>query len=228
MKLGRYLSASRVDNFLFYLNSTTKTHDEFIKELVCGQIDQDRQTIMDIGTGFHSIIENSLTNGDLSHKHTIQMNGNIFNYTLDEKLNFELHYPVCREQWFRYNWDGIEINSKVDAIDNISIHDLKLKVHDKNSGKNRTSFNPEYYKDAFQWRWYLFITKRKFFVYNIFMSVFDKKDNIYNINVDAYHEIKLGNYINLKEDVFEILNEYKSYLIRHQEQIEFLENELKI
>jgi hypothetical protein len=183
--------ASRLDEFRRYMSGEHLSGEEYTAaEFVSRLTDPTPPSAaMLAGTAVHSIIETAAF-GELPER--ASQNGWLVQFDLDA----ELRLPAAREIPLYREHRGIPLFGRVDAIDAVSVHDVKTTA----------AIDVDRYMDSFQWRAYLYMSGRKRFIYDLFRVKVEA--DIQVVTVLEYVRLPLTAYPGLSRDVESLLEEY--------------------
>lgn len=200
---NKFCSPSRIDTYIQYLtgyewkfgdNFKEFTPEGFVNKLLKIEPQSSRRKA-DAGNACHNLFERAKFD-TLSGVYRVD-GWNIVLPTDD----IELSYPDCREQWLGMTINGIKILGKVDAINALSIHDLKFT----------SNLDIEKYVNSYQWKMYLIGAGLDKMVYDVFEIKVD--DNINQVHIKNYHKLELFRYENMETEVIAILDDYLDFLL---------------
>lgn len=153
----------------------------------------------DGGTAAHSMLE------DLQYGVPITgwsvFNNQIGSWKVIIDADIVMQLPVIRESWVRGIIGETYILGKVDAIDGVAVHDNKFTKQ----------IDAEKYMESMQWKVYLYLTGRDMFVYNLFQVVVSDNQNI--ITIKDYQKLTLYAYDGMRQEVEEVIADYRELLI---------------
>lgn len=201
--LFKFISPSRIDNYLKYLSGYEwKFGDNFKEFTTEAFIDkllgiEEPSHHLEFGTAFHKIFEDG---GYGEQPNPIVKNGVTFTFSKD----FELYYPPIREMPVSKVIGNVLINGTTDSIDANTVHDLKTSKQ----------FDYEYYSSSVQWQTYLMLTGLSEFIYHVFVC--DKDEFNKTVIVKDYHQIKLSRYVGMESYVTNIVNDYFECLLNFE------------
>lgn len=198
--LMRYISPSRVDNYVRYLSGVKYNFGDMPEYLTEEFID----SILGIsapshhlymGTAFHALFEHS--------KYGVQSNKVISqNITIafSDRLYLKIYWPQCREIPVRGTIGNVTLKGTMDAIDCNGVFDLKTAK----------AFDYEYYSTSLQWQIYLMLSGKNKFTYYVFIANKDEENN--SMLLTDFHSFDLYRYDGMGEYVTNIINDYYDVL----------------
>jgi hypothetical protein len=182
--------ASRLDEFRRYqggehYDGSEYTAADFIERLTT----HTESPAMAAGTAVHAVIEEAAF-GDLPEE--TGRGGWHIRFDLDA----ELRLPAAREIPLYREHKGIPLFGRVDAIDAVSVHDVKTT----------SAIDVDRYVDSMQWKAYCWMSGRRSFVYDLFRVKVEA--DIQAVTVLEYVRLPLTAYPGLDRDVESLLEEY--------------------
>lgn len=181
---------SRLDEYRAYLSGEHFDGSEYTAlDFVDRMTTKQKSRAMDAGTAVHKLIETAGF-GELPEK------ADVDGWRVHFDLNAELQFPKAREVELQRTHRSITLFGKVDGMDDLAVHDSKTTA----------AIDIDRYMDSYQWRGYLWLSGRPFFVYDIFKVKVD--DIVDLVTVQDYVPIKLARYPGMDKDVTDLLEEF--------------------
>lgn len=193
------VSASSLDNLMWYYRIESMTHDEIIARL---RNEREPSADMEAGIAWHNLIETIQPGQTLDGE--IEVDGYRFQFNLDDQIELEL--PQAQEIFGHKAitlTDGTEVDlrCRADGISGNIIREWKLT---KNT-------DPENYIESYQWRAYLYVFGCPAIEYTLFKKWM--RGNL--IKIQDVLSFKMYRYpameIDLKNKILEYINFCRRY-----------------
>jgi hypothetical protein len=182
--------ASRLDTFRQYLSGTHYDGTEFTAaDFIERLTTRTESPAMAAGTAVHAVIEDAAF-GELPEE--TGRNGWHIRFDLDAVLRL----PAAREIPLYREHKSIPLFGRVDAIDAVSVHDVKTT----------SAIDVDRYVDSMQWKAYCWMSGRRSFVYDLLRVKVEA--DIQAVTVLEYVRLPLTAYPGLDRDVESLLEEY--------------------
>lgn len=157
--------ASRLDEFRYYLagehfDGSEYTSADFIKRMT----EKHESPQMAAGTAVHKVIEDAAF-GDIPEHVDCQ------GWRIHFDLNANMGLPTIRETELFREHNGIPLFGRVDAMDAFSVHDIKTTAN----------IDIDRYMDSYQWKSYLWMSGRRWFVYDILRVKLDEEAKLCSV-----------------------------------------------
>lgn len=180
---------SRLDEFRQFLTGETFTGEEYTPEMFAARLSSFEPTAkMLAGTAVHRVLELAQY-GELAGAEEA-------GWKISFDLDAELQLPEMREIPLAREHSGETLFGRVDSITGTAVHDIKTTEQ----------VDPDRYAESYQWRGYLWMSRRDVFVYDLLKAKVDA--DAMSVSIIDYTRISFNRYPALDADVERLFGQY--------------------